>query len=213
MSDGHIARKPRARRKAERPGEILDAALTVFIKEGYTAARLEDVARLAGVTKGTIYFYFESKEKVFEEAIRHTSERMFTELNMSVATVGGPYRERMRSLISTFYKRIAEDHIEREVLRLLISEGRRFPSLVDRHYNDIVKPYISRLREVIEAGIGAGELRNTPALNFPELIFSPALLLTFWILLFDQRQPIDLDRFIEAQLDLLMNGLLASSRS
>ena len=100
-------KKRRARRKAERPGEILDAAFEEFIKRGYAATRLEDVAERAGVTKGTIYFYFETKERVFEEMIRHMSRPMFSELNEFIATLTGPFHTRLRSLIGFLYKRIA----------------------------------------------------------------------------------------------------------
>jgi AcrR family transcriptional regulator len=199
--------KPRARRKAERPAEILDAAFEEFVKNGYAATRLEDVAKLAGVTKGTIYFYFETKERVFDEMIRHVSRSVFAELNGFVAALEGPSPARLRSLIVFLYRRIAEDRVARETLRFLVSEGSRFPDLVDRHYEEFIQPFVERLREVIEAGIEAGEFRATPAINFPEIIFSPALLLNLWGLLFDKRRPIDVAAFVDAHVDLLMNGL------
>src|SRR5882757_1294467 len=83
--------KPRARRKAERPAEILDAAFEEFVKHGYAATRLEDVAKLAGVTKGTIYFYFETKERVFDEMIRHKSQAFFPELGSYAEKLDGSY--------------------------------------------------------------------------------------------------------------------------
>ena len=204
-------KKRRARRKAERPGEILDAAFEEFIKHGYAATRLEDVAERAGVTKGTIYFYFDTKERVFEEMIRHMSRPMFSELNEFIATLTGPFHARLRSLIGFLYKQIAEDRASRETLRFLISEGGRFPDLVDRHYHEIVGPFIELMREVVEAGIRAGEFRATPAVKFPEVIFSPAMLLVVWQLLHGDRRPIDIDAFVEAHFDLLMKGLSGTS--
>lgn len=70
MARGNMARSVRARRKFERPGEILEAAFEEFVENGYAGTRLEDVAARAGVTKGTIYFYFESKEDVFASMVR-----------------------------------------------------------------------------------------------------------------------------------------------
>lgn len=201
----------RTRRKAERPGEILDAAFEEFVKHGYAATRLEDVAERAGVTKGTIYFYFETKERVFEEMIRHMARPMFSEMNEFIATLTGPFHARLRTLIGFLYKRIAEDRTSRETLRFLISEGGRFPDLVDRHYHEIVGPFIEMMREVVEAGIKAGEFRAAPAVNFPEVIFSPAMLLAVWRLLHGDRRPIDIDAFVEAHFDLLMKGLSGTS--
>lgn len=204
--------KPRARRKAERPAEILDAAFEEFVKEGYAATRLEDVAKRAGVTKGTIYFYFETKERVFEEMIRHIARPIFSELNDFAVALDGPYRGRLRALIGFLYNRIAEDHVPREIFRFLIAEGARFPELVDRHDEEFVRPFIERLREVVAAGVAAGEFRTTAALEFPDIFMSPALMLNLWSLLFGKRRQIDVNAFIEAHFDLLMNGLSLPSK-
>jgi AcrR family transcriptional regulator len=204
--------KPRARRKAERPGQILDAAFEEFAKHGYAATRLEDVANRAGVTKGTIYFYFETKERVFNEMIRHVSRSIFPELDSFAATLKGPYSARLHNLIVFVYDRIAEDRTFRETLRFLISEGSRFPDLVDRHYDEFMQPVVERFRELIEAGIAAGEFRPSPAVEFTELIVSPVLLLSFWAMLFAGRRKLDVTGFINANIDLLMNGLSTTAR-
>lgn len=206
-----VGLKPRARRKAERPSEILSAAFEEFVKSGYSATRLEDVAKRAGVTKGTIYFYFDTKERVFAEMIRHVSRSMFPELDGFVASLTGPYSKRLHSLIIFVYSRLAEDRASREILRFLISEGSRFPDLVDRHYEEYLRPVIERFRELIEVGVTAGEFREAPAIKFTELIMSPALLLSVWSLLFESRKKIDVTDFIAAHVDLLMNGLSAAT--
>jgi AcrR family transcriptional regulator len=199
--------KPRARRKAERPAEILDAAFEEFVKSGYAATRLEDVAKRAGVTKGTIYFYFETKERVFDEMIRHVSRSIFPELEGFAAALTGCYAARLQALIVFVYRRVAEDRVARETLRFLISEGSRFPDLVDRHYDEFMRPVIERFHALLAAGVAAGEFRASPAITFTELIMSPALLLSVWSLLFEGRRKIDFAAFIDANVDLLMNGL------
>jgi AcrR family transcriptional regulator len=201
--------KPRARRKAERPGEILGAAFEEFVERGYAATRLEDVAKRAGVTKGTIYFYFETKERVFDEMIRHVSASLFPQLDGFVSKLQGSYAERLRALIVFVYGRIAEDRAARETLRFLISEGARFPDLVDRHYDEFMRPVIDQFQTLIAAGVAAGEFRASPAIQFTELIMSPALLLSVWSMLFQDRRKIDFAAFVEAHFDLLMNGLAA----
>jgi AcrR family transcriptional regulator len=199
--------KKRARRKAERPAEILDAAFEEFVKNGYAATRLEDVAARAGVTKGTIYFYFETKERVFDEMIRYKSQDFFPELGSYAEKLEGSYNSRLRSLIVFVYRKIAEDRTSRETLRFLIAEGSRFPDLVDRHYEEFMRPVMDQFQKVIEAGVAAGEFRASPASTFTEIVMSPALLLSVWSLLFGTRKQIDVAVFTDASIDLIMQGL------
>lgn len=201
--------KKRARRKAERPTEILDAAFEEFVKNGYAATRLEDVAARAGVTKGTIYFYFETKEQVFAEMVRHISHAVFPELETYARNLEGSYTSRLEALLRFAFSRIAEDRSSRETLRFLISEGTRFPDLVDLHFNEFVQPMLTSVRELVEAGVAAGEFRHAPALAFTDIVLSPALLLSLWSLLFGDRKQIDVRAFTDASFDLFLNGLRA----
>ncbi|WP_322516513.1 TetR/AcrR family transcriptional regulator [Rhodopseudomonas palustris] len=200
--------KKRARRKAERPAEILDAAFEEFVKHGYSATRLEDVAALAGVTKGTIYFYFDTKERVFEEMVRHKSMEFLPRLGDYAATLTGSHTDRLRAMVVYAYAHIAENRASREVLRFLISEGGRFPDLVDRHYEEFVVPMMQHFKNVIDAGVAAGEFRDAPATEFVEIVMSPALLISLWSLLFGTRKRFDMDCFTEASTDLLLRGLI-----
>jgi len=199
--------KKRARRKAERPAEILDAAFEEFVKHGYSAARLEDVAALAGVTKGTIYFYFDTKERVFEEMVRHKSNEFLPNLKDYALTLGGSHTDRLRALVIFTYAHIAENRASREILRFLISEGGRFPGLVDRHFDEFVEPMMQQFKNVIDSGVAAGEFRDAPATAFTEIVMSPALLLSLWSLLFGTRRQFDMGAFTEASIDLIMRGL------
>ncbi|WP_448044995.1 TetR/AcrR family transcriptional regulator [Bradyrhizobium liaoningense] len=200
-------KKTRARRKAERPAEILNAAFEEFVKNGYAATRLEDVATRAGVTKGTIYFYFETKERVFEEMVRHTSQSFFPDLADYASRLEGSYASRLRDLIVFVYGRIADSRASRETLRFLIAEGARFPDLVDRHYDEFVQPMVDQFQKIIQAGIAVDEFRAAPAIAYTEIVLSPALLLSLWALLFGSRKEIDVAVFTEVSIDLLMRGL------
>lgn len=205
--------KTRRRRKAERPAEILDAAFEEFVQHGYSATRLEDVAARAGVTKGTVYFYFEAKERVFEEMVRHKSQTFLPDLANYVGTLQGSYTERLRALVSFTYAHIAENRESREVLRFLISEGGRFPELVGRHYDEFVTPMMDQFRTVIDGGVAAGEFRPTPATEFIEMIMSPALLVCLWSMLFGTRKNFEIGSFTEASIDLLLHGLASDAAS
>lgn len=175
---------------------------------GYAATRLEDVAARAGVTKGTIYFYFDTKERVFEEMVRHKSQSFLPGLKDYALTLPGSATERLRGLIAFTYGHIAENRESREILRFLIAEGGRFPDLVDRHHDEFVAPIIDQFREVIEQGVAAGEFRDAPAAGFTEIVMSPAVLLSLWSLLFGTRKEVDFAAFTEASVDLLLRGLV-----
>jgi len=197
----------RARRKAERPAEILEAAFEEFVERGYAATRVEDIAARIGVTKGTVYFYFETKELLFEQMLQHISTP-FADVTEELGKLEGPYPERIKAFVRLMYDRIATNRNSRELLRFIIAEGSRFPQAVDRHHDLYVMPMFSAARALFEAGVAAGELRDCPMLKIPEIAISPALLLSFWYLLFSDRKTHDVDAFIDAHLDMLMNGIL-----
>ncbi|QRM57491.1 TetR/AcrR family transcriptional regulator [Sinorhizobium sp. BG8] len=198
----------RAQRKAERPGEILDAAFEEFVENGYAATRVEDIAARIGVTKGTVYFYFETKEILFEEMLRHISVP-FSDLKQELGTLTGSYQEKIKAFARLIYDRISTDRNSRELLRFIIAEGARFPQAADRHYEEHIVPMFDAARELLEAGVAAGELRNSPVVRIPEIAFSPTMLLMVWQMIFSDRRPHDVEAFIDAHLDLMMNGLVA----
>jgi AcrR family transcriptional regulator len=159
------------------------------------------------VTKGTIYFYFDTKERVFEEMVRHKSLEFFPHFEDYVATLTGSHSDRLRALIVFTYGHIAENRSSRETLRFLISEGTRFPDLVDRHYDEFVLPMMEQFKKVVDAGVADGEFRDAPAAQFVEIVMSPALLISLWSLLFGTRKDFDMALFTEASTDLILRGL------
>lgn len=197
----------RAQRKATRPLEILDAAFEEFVAHGYVATRVEDIAARVGVTKGTVYFYFETKEVLFEAMFKHMAVP-FTDIRAQLKTLTGPYADRIKAFFNFFYERIVLDRRSREMLRFIISEGSRFPHVVDRHYEETIAPMFDAARELFEEGVAAGELRASAALQIPELTLSPAIMLSFWYMLFADRKPRDVKAFIDGHIDLLLNGMV-----
>jgi len=198
----------RARRKAERPGEILEAAFEEFVQKGYAATRLEDVAARAGVTKGTIYFYFENKEQVFTAMVRELSRPVHVQAEEFAAGASSTPLEFLRAYLCFLYRIIATDPRGREIFRLLIAEASRFPALIDEHHQNFMGPVVRRLRETLDEGTAKGEIRPSAILEFPELLLSPALSLNIAMLLFSDRRPIDMERHFEIAVDLLLNGLV-----
>src|SRR5271167_1637982 len=175
----------RRRRKAERPHEILEAAFTEFSRNGYATTTLDHVAARAGVTKGTIYVYFESKEHLFISMVRELMKATLDTVQDMFERHEGSTSDLLRAQFSFIYQHIVEDKRRREVVRMLIAEAARFPELADRYHEEILTPCLDMLREAIQRGIDRGEIRKSPIVDSPQVVFAPIVLLDDWMMMFD----------------------------
>src|SRR6202521_2131981 len=137
----------RRRRKAERPNEILEAAFEEFSRNGYAATTLDQVAVRAGVTKGTIYVYFENKEHLFISMVRELMKVTLDTVQDMFERHDGSTADLLRAQFSFIYQHIVEDRRRREVVRMLIAEAARFPELADRYHEEILRPCLDMLRQ------------------------------------------------------------------
>lgn len=199
----------RRRRKAERPQEILQAAFDEFSRNGYATTTLEAIAERAGVTKGTIYVYFENKEHLFISMVRELTKATLDTVHDMFASHDGSTAELLRAQFSFIYQHIVADRRRREVVRMLIAEAPRFPALADRYHEEILKPCLDMLRQAIQRGIDRGEFRKSAIVESPQVVIAPIALVDLWMMMFDARQPLDLKAYFNAHLDLVLNGLLA----
>ena len=199
----------RRRRKAERPQEILEAAFTEFSRNGYATTTLDQIAERAGVTKGTIYVYFDNKEHLFISMVREVTKTTLETVHGMFATHEGSTADLLRAQFSFIYQHIVEDRRRREVVRMLIAEAPRFPALTDRYYDEILRPCLELLKQAIQRGMDRGEIRKSSIINSPQVIIAPIALVDQWMMMFDDRQPLDLKAYFNAHLDLVLNGLLA----
>jgi len=199
----------RRRRKAERPQEILEAAFVEFSRNGYAMTTLDRVAERAGVTKGTIYVYFENKEHLFISMVREVTKAALDTVHEMLETHEGTTADLLRAQFSFIYQHIVEDRRRREVLRMLIAEAPRFPELADRYHQEILRPCLDMLRQAIQRGMDRGEFRNSAIIDLPQIVIAPIALVDLWMMMFDDRQPLDMKAYFNAHLDLVLNGLLA----
>ena len=210
MTDVLEARtETRRRRKAERPQEILEAAFVEFSRNGYAMTTLDRVAERAGVTKGTIYVYFENKEHLFISMVREVTKTTLDTVHEMLETHDGSTADLLRAQFSFIYQHIVEDRRRREVLRMLIAEAPRFPELADRYHQEILRPCLDMLRQAIRRGMDRGEFRNSAIVDLPQIVIAPIALVDLWMMMFDDRQPLDMKAYFNAHLDLVLNGLLA----
>ena len=199
----------RRRRKAERPHEILEAAFLEFSRNGYATTTLDQVAERAGVTKGTIYVYFESKEHLFISMVRELMKATLEPVCEMFERHEGSTADLLRAQFSFIYQHIVEDKRRREVVRMLIAEASRFPALADRYHEEIHRPCLALLTQAVQRGIDRGEIRRSAASECPQVIMAPIALVDLWMMMFDDRHPLDLKTYFNAHLDMVLNGLLA----
>jgi len=199
--------KPSLRRreqKVHRQEEILSAAFEVFAAHGYEAARIDEVARRAGIAKGTIYLYFRDKERLFRAMVRSLVERRFDAV---AGNFQGTAEQLLRELLSRMYSQVVRNEKVRSIIRLLIAEGGRFPQLTEIYHREIIAPGIKAVRQGLKHGIASGEFRKTAAVEFPQLLAAPGVLALVWRLLHGERHRLDLDAYSKAHLEFVLNGL------
>ena len=197
----------RAEQKALRPTQILDAAFEEFVANGFAATRVEDIAERIGVTKGTIYVYFPTKEDLFSAMADYISTPI-EELLKDSFSIEGNCVDRLKEIITLFYDRVSDDRHTRELIRLVISEGSRFPKVVEAHHDKLIGPLFALTQSLLDEGIARGEFRNAPAALAP-VIVAPVLAMMVETLIFGRRLDDDLPSYIRAHLDLVMNGIAA----
>lgn len=148
----------RARRKQERPGELLDAALTLFVEKGYAAARMEEVASRAGVSKATVFLYFPSKLDLFKAVVKHNISDRFEQWNVRFEQFDGTSAELLRLTMLLWWERIGSTRAS-GISKLMMSEGGNFPEMAEFFRQTVIQPGQNILRRVIERGIERGEFQ------------------------------------------------------
>jgi AcrR family transcriptional regulator len=197
------AARPRVRagRRTERRAAILAAALEEFAARGFAATRLDDVARRAGVAKGTIYLYFRDKETLFQELVR-------TMLSPLVGAIEAaplsdlPIRAVVEMIFDVFVNEIYATR-RKDVIRLILAEGPRFPKLAEFYYREVIARVLPVVRARLALAVERGELAHDALARFPQLLVAPALLAVLWSGLFGRFAPLDARELMRAHLDLL----------
>jgi AcrR family transcriptional regulator len=190
--------------KLHRQEKILAAAFEVFAAHGYDAARIDDVARLAGIAKGTVYLYFQDKERLFRAVVRSLVERKF---DIIAGSFRGTGEQLLRELLSRMYGEVVRNEKVRSIVRLLIAESGRFPRLSEIYHREIIAPGMRAVRQALRQGISAGEFRKSPAVKFPQLLAAPGVLAIVWRLLHGEEHRLDLEAYSKAHLEFVLDSL------
>ena len=191
----------RATRAAERRDAIVAAAMEEFITRGFAATRLDDIAKRAGVAKGTIYLHFKDKESMFEELVRTVIVPVVAKLNALPPPTGS-----VRDLIETFAGNFLKEVIgtrRGDLVRLIVAEGPRFPAVADFYYREVVSRGMAGMRALIELGIARGEIHQTNLARYPQILIAPAMIAVIWQSLFARHAPLDAQDMLRVHLDLI----------
>jgi AcrR family transcriptional regulator len=196
----------RAQRSAERRDAILAAALDEFAGRGFAATRLDDVARRADVAKGTIYLHFADKEALFEELIRMELSPVVAALeNVSHADIS--LRAVTDRLVEVFAREIFGTR-RKDVIRLVLTEGPRFPKLAEFYYREVISPVMETIRAMLRRAYERGELKTDALVRFPQLLAAPGIVAIIWSGLFDRFEPLDVRALLRAHFDVLLGPIL-----
>jgi AcrR family transcriptional regulator len=200
------------RRKDARAPEILDAALACFADKGFAATRMDDIAARAGITKGTIYLYFESKEAVFKALARQSIGAQLDDVRARVAASDSAAADLLRLVISTIghFARTSDRVI---LPKLLLAEAGNFPELAEFWRREIIDRGLDVLETIIRRGVARGEFRDVPSQHAARLCVAPMLVLILWRTIFSQfdDEPYDYEGLIQTHLDTLLRGLTADA--
>lgn len=200
----------RERRKEARPGELLDAALDLFVEKGFAATRSEEVAARAGVSKGTLFLYFPSKEELFKAVVRENMVRHQTEGAEEIARFEGPTAALLQYLMLEWWRRYGATKAS-GISKLVMSETSNFPDLARFFQEEVVTPGHAMIRSVLQRGIERGEFRPVDMDLTVHSVLAPLLFLVTWkhsmAPCCPSSQQIDPETFIRHHTELLVRGL------
>ena len=197
-----MARPRYQRRKEDRPQEITEAAFAAFAEKGFTATRVDEVARRAGVSKGLLYLYFKTKEELFKAVIRNVVTPRVDELTRRLGDSELSAEAFIRGPLLAFMQRLPGSPAS-VVIRLMISEAPKHPDLVDYYWDNVASRGLAALRQLLERGVENGEFRETAVNELPQLFVAPVMMSIVWGIVFADRS-LDTDKLIETHVDMIL---------
>jgi TetR/AcrR family transcriptional regulator len=206
-------RPPRGRRKQARPGELLEAALDLFVEKGFAATRAEEVAARAGVSKGTLFLYFPSKEDLFKAVVRENISGRFAEWREEFERFEGCTADMVRYCMKVWWERIGATRAS-GLTKLVISEARNFPDIAAFYHQEVIGPSTALVRRILQRGVERGEFR---ALDVEYTAYGLMAPMMFLVMMkhslgacLPQEYPLEPQRYIAAQVEMILHGVCAA---
>ena len=202
--------KPRwERRKDARPQELLAAALDLFVERGFASTRLEDVARRAGVSTGTLYLYFTNKEELFKAVVRENIVPALGEAEDIISTFEGHSADLLRCVIMGWWDRLGATKAS-GIIKLVMSEAGNFPDLAQFYQEEVIKRSTTMIAGMLQRAVTRGEFRPMNVTMMTQVLIAPMLMLITWKHSIGPCNQEELDPMgsLEAFLDMALHGLL-----
>jgi AcrR family transcriptional regulator len=202
---------PRQRRKEARPQELLEAALALFVEKGFAATRTEEVARQAGVSKGTLYLYYPSKEELFKAVVRHNLSSLIAEGEELAAQFAGSSSELLSLLMHTWWQRIGSTPAA-GIHKIVLAEVRNFPELAQFYTDEVIIPADRLFSDTVQRGIARGEFRAMPTHEVAIMLMAPLIFMavhrhSFGACPVHGGVDVDATQMLKTHLDLVLRGL------
>ena len=200
----------RERRKEARPGELLEAALALFVEKGFAAARVEEVAARAGVSKGTLFLYFPSKEELFKAVVHENAGRHVADAVREVAERSCSSADLLREFIRRWWLQYGGTPAG-GLTKLIMSEASNFPELAQHYMDEVVLPCHALLGAIVQRGIQREEFRPVDVPLITQLIVAPLVQLVTWRFSLSPCCPAALEpdplAMLDLHADLMIRGL------
>jgi AcrR family transcriptional regulator len=204
----------RQRRKQARPAELMAAALELFVEKGFAGTRLDDVAAHAGVSKGTLYLYFDSKEALFKAVIQEAIVPILEEGAGLIDSFAGSTTDLLCKLIGEWWQRIGNTPLA-GVPKLMISEAGNFPELATYYHDAVILRGRDLMRRTLQRGIASGEFRAVDVETAIDVILAPVIMMLVWRFSLGAccGTAYDPQAYLRSHFDLTLSGLLAPNRN
>ena len=198
---------PRRRRKASRPSELTTAALDLFVEKGFAATRLDDVAARAGVSKGTLYLYFDSKEALFKAVVEEGIVPILESAEHELAEFKGDSVDLLHRLLFGWWELFGGTRLS-GVSKLILSESNNFPEVAGYYHDHVIVRGRALMRAVLQHGVDRGEFHLADIEKSIDVVLAPLMMLVIWRSAphFCGRDT-DPAEFLQAHYELLVHGL------
>lgn len=200
------------RRKEARPEEILDAALQLFTEKGFSATRMIDVANAAGISKGTLYLYFENKEAMFREVVQQRITPQLDRVEQLLEEFQGTQAELLRHMINGWWMGITCTSLS-AIPKIIVAESGNFPELAEYFTRTVVIRSRNLFSKVISRGMINGEFELYESEAVARLVIAPLVQATIWM---HSLKPYDdetgTQNYLQLHTEFILNSLLKKSR-
>lgn len=198
--------KRNLRRKEARPEEIVDSAMTLWARQGFAGTKIEDIAKGAGVAKGTVYLYFGSKEAIFEAAVKIRLAGTMTQIDATRKDELLSTKDLLQNFYSSVYQQLFGNG-SAILMKVLLAEGHRFPSLANAYKSVVLSNGINTIANILRRGVERGELSALANTIDNRLVMAPVVMFTTWSMITGEQSETAYAKLIDDHIQILIKGL------